>query len=121
VGRGELLSKPEKLHDDCRLISMAVRKRWAISDEVKGQLVDRLAQIAADNPDDEVAIKAINALRGMESQNQKDEQISAVQSDRNRFLAIAERLGLGAIAGRVAESGSGDDPSTIDGTARQSQ
>lgn len=109
------------LRADIRMVVQATNKRWDIPAEVKERLVSRLAEIADENPDDELAIKAINALRMMEAQNQKDEQAAVLQSDRNRFLEIAERLGLGGTVGRVAESGSGDDSQTIDGTARQSQ
>jgi len=53
-----ILDAGSKFHDDCRLVAMAVKKRWPISDDMKQKLVERLSEVAFQNPDDEVAIKA---------------------------------------------------------------
>lgn len=113
-----ILETGSKFHDDCRLVTMAVKKRWPISEEVKNRLIDRLASIAVDSPEDETAIKAANVLRSMEQQNQKDEQTSAIQSDRNRFLEIAKRLGIGKRIERIDGSGTGSSGSIVDGESR---
>jgi len=97
AGKGNLLESRSKLHDDCRLIMSAIKKRWPISDEMKQSLVDRLAGIITGNDDDEVAIKAANVLRGMESANQSDEHkvIDVRIQQRNAELdAIAAELGI---------------------------
>lgn len=44
---------------------------------------------------DREKIAATRALVAMDVLNQKDEHESKLQSDRNRFLALAERLGIG--------------------------
>lgn len=119
LGGGNLLAASSKLHDDFRLVSRAIKKRWPISDELKAGLIERLEKIIEENEDDEVAIKAINVIKGMEQQNQKDEQTAILQSDRNRFLDIAERLGLDKSSVGVTEARSGSDFKTIDGTAER--
>jgi ABC-type branched-subunit amino acid transport system ATPase component len=95
---------------------MAVKKRWPISEEVKSRLVERLAMIAVDSPEDDTAIKAANVLRSMEQQNQKDEQTNNLQSDRNRFLEIAARLGIGKSVGGATRIGADSGAEIIDGS-----
>lgn len=97
TGKGNLLDDRAKLHDDCRLIMSAIKKRWPISEEMKQSLVNRLAGIITGNDDDEVAIKAANVLRGMESANQSDEHkvIDVRIQQRDAELdAIAADLGV---------------------------
>ena len=110
TGDGDFLASQPKVHDDCRLIQMAVRKRWPISDEVKAKLVDRLLKVAEGNADDETAIKAINVLKGMEQQNQSDEHkvVDVRIQQRNAELdAIAADLGIDASLIAHAEGTSG--------------
>lgn len=109
-----MLAEIGHVRADMRLIGMAIKKRWDISPETKKLIIDRLNSIVSTNADDEVAIKAINQLRQMELQNQKDEQTAVLQSDRNRFLAIAERLGLGQSVGGIPQDGpSGDSVGVV--------
>lgn len=111
---GEILNDRPKLHDDLRLIGRAVKQRWPIPQEKKQEILDRLFSIVTDNPDDEVAIKAIGQLRGMEQQNQKDEQTQLLHNDRNRFLEIANRLGIGKVVDRIAADRTGVDSEPVD-------
>lgn len=49
-----------------------------------------------------------------EQQNQKDEQASQLQHDRNRFLAIATRLGIGDAVIGTSAIGASDAGQIID-------
>ena len=114
-----ILDAGSKFHDDCRLVAMAVKKRWPISEDVKQRLVERLATVAFENPDDQIAIKAASVLKSMEQQNQKDEQTAVVQSDRNRFLEIAQRLGIAHRVERIERIGTGSIIEPVDEPRRR--
>lgn len=115
AGRGSLLDDGAKLHDDCRLIMSAIKKRWPIPDEMKEALVNRIGKIITENPDDEVVIKVANVLRGMECSNQSDEHkvIDVRIQQRNAELdAIAAELGIdpSLIVNAQGQGGSGHLP-----------
>lgn len=93
LGRGRLLADGPKLHDDLRLLGRAMRERWPIDDDFKQQIIDRVRSIVAFNPDDEIALKAVAQVRGMEAQNQKDEH-AQIDEYRTRILEIAKRCGI---------------------------
>ena len=112
---GELLEPGGKFHDDIRLVGRAVKQRWPIPDDKKTEILKRLFDIVEDNPDDEVAIKAIGQLKSMEAQNQKDEQTAILHSDRNRFLEIANRLGIGKSIGGASGVGANNADTVVDG------
>jgi hypothetical protein len=112
AGMGRLLEDRAKLHDDCRLIMSAIKKRWPIPDAMKEGLVNRIGRIITENPDDEVVIKAANVLRGMESSNQSDEHkvIDVRIQQRNVELdRIASELGIDQSLIVNAEGSSGID------------
>lgn len=111
---GEILDDGPKLHDDLRLVGRAVKQRWPIPEEKRVAILSRLFRIVEENPEDEVAIKAIAQLRGMEQQNQKDEQTQLLHNDRNRFLEIATRLGIGSVVGRIASERTGNGSESVD-------
>lgn len=117
-GRGRLLLDRAKLHDDIRLLGMAIRKRWQISDAAKGAILERLESVIRYSDDDEIAIKAIAQVRAMEQQNQKDEH-AKIDEFRNRVLAIAERCGIDInLLGFSQEAAGGSEAgNTIDSTA----
>jgi len=120
LGRGRLLLDRAKLHDDIRLLGMAIRKRWQVSDEVKDAILERLENVIKFSDDDEVAIKAIAQVRAMEQQNQKDEH-AQIDEFRNRVLTIAQRCGIDVnLLGFSSEAGGGSETSnTIDSTATE--
>ena len=104
---------------DLLLIQRAVNQEWD-SDGLKPQAL-AVVESALESHDARVRIRAVEIILKMVEQNRKREQLTGIQSDRNRFLAIAERLGIGAAPERVAEGGSVNDPPTVDGTARLPQ
>lgn len=109
-----------KLHDDIRLVGMAIRKRWQVSDEIKDAILCRLEDVIRDSDDDELAIKAIAQVRAMEQQNQKDEH-AQIDEFRNRVLTIAKRCGIDVnLLGFSSEAGGGSEAgNTIDSTATE--
>ena len=120
TGRGRLLLDRSKLHDDLRLLGMAIRKRWQVSDDVKDAILERLENVIKFCPDDEIAIKAIAQVRAMEQQNQKDEH-AQIDEFRNRVLTIAQRCGINVdLLGFSQEAAGGAEASnTIDSTATE--
>lgn len=73
----------------------AIEQRWPINPQFRKIIVNRLMRIMADpESSNREVMSAIKGLIAVESQNQKDEHISAIQSDRNRILEFAERLGF---------------------------
>lgn len=97
---------------------MAIRKRWEVSDDLKAACIERAARIVACNPKDEIALKAIDVISKMEQQNQKDER-GTPKRDGNRFLEVAQRLGLVAPVVDVPEVGPVGDPDAADATDEQ--
>ena len=85
---------------DLKLYERAFKMRWEIPDEYKQALIRRMMTIVA-NPDssDRAATAASRVLLAAESQNQNDQvehdKLESIDESRNRFLAVAERLGIG--------------------------
>ena len=101
-GWGRLLLDPAKVHDDLRLLHMAIRQRWEISEDFKAVAVSRLKSIL-ETGDDDIAMKAIAEARHMESQNQKDEH-KQLDEFAQRVLSIAARLGIDLAALGVSQA-----------------
>ena len=99
---------------DVRMIQKAMEQRWDIKPEYKSALVRRLVAIIA-NPNSTAreVTSASRALIAAEAQNQSDEHSDEqIDEQRNRFLAVAERLGLETTIEQLPETGSGDDSGT---------
>lgn len=93
------------------MIQKAMEQRWDIKPEYKSALVRRLVAIIA-NPDSTAreVTSASRALIAAEAQNQSDEHSDEqIDEQRNRFLAVAERLGIATTVEQLPEAGSGDD------------
>jgi hypothetical protein len=88
-----------------------MNERWNIKPEYKDALVRRLIAIVADpNSTSREATQASNALMKAESQNQADEHRNEqVDEERNRFLDIAERLGIATTVRQLPEARGSDD------------
>lgn len=95
---------------DTRMIARAVVERWPIKKEYRDAIVKRLMQIVADpSSSPREATAAAKALMAAERQNQEDQITDATDDHRNRFFAIAERLGVGGNPRRVPDSRTGND------------
>ena len=99
-----------KQHDDIRLLNVAIKKRWDIPEEFRQVIIDRLKCIVND-PDDELALKAIAQVTKLESQNQTDEHKQLDEFSR-RVLDIANRLGIKPGVGEIGIGIAGS--STVD-------
>lgn len=88
----DFLLTPKKVHDDLRLLEVASKKRWDISEDFRHVIVQRLRSIVEEG-DDETAIKAINQVKALEAMNQKDEQHEddKLEQGRNRVLDLLAR------------------------------
>lgn len=117
---------------DLKLYERAFKMRWEIPDEYKQALIRRMMTIVA-NPDssDRAATAASRVLLAAESQNQNDQvehdKLESIDESRNRFLAVAQRLGIGqtidaSIVERQDDSGQHDsaDESAADADGRKS-
>ena len=83
--------------NDIRLVARAVKERWPVPAERRGEIIDSLVEIATDrNREDGHRISAAKALITADGLNQKDEHNTANNANRSRFLEVAERLGLGS-------------------------
>lgn len=111
---------------DTRLMARAVSQRWPMSQEIRDAVITRLAMIVADpNSTTREVATAARALISAERQNQQDDysvpidkpkHLSDDQSAGNRFLAIAQRLGLGGcVEGTVTKRSGGHDRGTDEG------
>jgi hypothetical protein len=94
---------------DTRFIRKAFEQRWPIPDSLRAGLVKAMIGIVADaNASPRERTSAFKAILAAEKQNQDDELAhDAADDDRNRFLAIAERLGLNASAGGITDRRTG--------------
>ena len=101
------------------MIQKAFEQRWPIKPEYREVLVKRLIKVIA-SPDstNREATAAAKALIAAESQNQKDEQTTVLQSDRNRFLEIAQRLGISQRIERIDRDGTGSSGAIVDAESR---
>jgi len=92
-GKGDLLES-RRLRSDLRLVDLAIRKRWPISDEMKTELVEKLVSIAELGTFEE-SLRAISILIAVEAQNQKDDHLRGeVRAKVDRLDSIAKDLGL---------------------------
>jgi hypothetical protein len=91
---------------DLVLLERAIRHRW-VTDDLKALTINSLRS-ALQSGDARTELRAANIVAILEAQNQKDEHKAvdvAVESDGNRFLEIAERLGIDIDAESVSEAG----------------
>jgi hypothetical protein len=74
-GEGELLcdGKPQRLHDDLRLLGRAQKENWPVDPEYMAAITRRVESIALQNADDEICLKAVARLQAMIEQNRKAE------------------------------------------------
>jgi hypothetical protein len=81
---------------DIRLYETAVRNEWPISDEYKQVLIKSMMRIIADpatTPREKTSAARVVMIAN--AQNQTEEIFNGtVERPRNRFLEIAERLGI---------------------------
>ena len=96
------------------MIQQAVNNEWD-SDGLKPGVIDVVEKCLLSS-DDRVRMRAAEIVLKMVEQNRKREQTSQLHSDRNRFLEIAERLGLDSGTGRTAETGTGGGTPIVDGS-----
>lgn len=109
---------------DDRLIIQAIEQRWNIPKEFKAGMIRRLMQIIADPTSSNREVTAASrAIISAESQNQtdahKDDERATIDEGRNRFLEIANRLGIRTNLEPVAEEPAGDGDSLADHTGTQ--
>lgn len=96
-------------------------QRWPISEEDRAVVVGKLLEIVQDpKAKRREILAATRGLMAAERQNQSDEQSQAVldaASDPpgNRFLAIAQRLGIDSDSERTPGLGAGEHPAAIAG------
>jgi hypothetical protein len=73
-GGGGLLSDPDCMRSDARLVEMAARRRWPVRKATRRLVVERLESVVERNQDDAVAISAARALAAIDGLNIKREQ-----------------------------------------------
>jgi hypothetical protein len=95
---------------DIRMMQRALEQRWPIKPEYRDAIIRKLVQVVVDpSSSARESVAAAKGLIAAEAQNQKDEQTAILHSDRNRFLEIAQRLGLSPHTPRVSGGGTGND------------
>ena len=110
------------VRSDLQIYSRAVKQRWPVSDAMKQSVAAEMERIVTSKTASERAkISAAKVLISAEAQNQSDEHIETADENRNRFSAIAQRLGIRITAVEDAEGRSGGDIATVDGPDNQSQ
>lgn len=102
---------------EIKTYGVAVNQRWPTNQTYRAEIVNLLMRVAID-PESTTRekIAASKVLVAIESQNQKDEHTAAVQSDRNRFLEVAKRLGIDADFRLVTEERASASDGGVDGT-----
>ena len=102
---------------DLNLQIKALQQRWPIDDRTRRAIVGTLLTILKDDAasyrDKNAAIRGLLAA---EAQNQKDEHTAALQSDRNRFLEVAQQLGIDADFKLVGQEPADTDNVRTNGT-----
>lgn len=102
------------------MIETAIRKRWGLSDEQKQNVIEKLSVIMSSSAASERdQIAASRVLVAIESQNLADEhkQVDVIQRG-NRFLEIAEQLGLGETAEDSEQRQSASDSKRVSQTRK---
>ena len=109
------------IRSDLKLIERSIRQRWPIPDSSREDIVLEMLRIVGNDAAGERAkIMAAKTLVAMDTLNQKDEHVSQLQSDRNRFLEIAERLGIRENPAGILTDGTDDNSAVvIDSTAHR--
>lgn len=87
--------------NEIKLFEKAMSQRWGIRQEYRDLMIRRLTNIIANPSSSNREVTAASrALIAAESQNQQDEheteRIDSLDESRNRFLAIAAKLGIGS-------------------------
>jgi uncharacterized protein (UPF0147 family) len=101
---------------DLPLLMQAISQRWEIPKDVRVAAVRVLTKLMLDNKSNSRdRNRAIETLLKMEAQNQADEHTAALQSDRNRFLEVAQQLGIDADFRLVGQEPASSSDSRIDG------
>jgi hypothetical protein len=107
---------------DLNLQIKALQQRWPIDDRTRRAIVGTLLTILKDDAasyrDKNAAIRGLLAA---EAQNQKDEHTAALQSDRNRFLEVAQQLGIDADFRLVGQEPAGANHVGTDGPERRDE
>jgi hypothetical protein len=104
---------------DDRILSRAITQRWPIESKWKEAIVGRMLAIIGDkSSSNREIISAVKALISAEKQNQTDEHTAALQSDRNRFLEVAQQLGIDADFRLVGQEPAGANHVGTDGPKR---
>lgn len=87
------------------MITRAVEQRWDIRPEYKAGVIRRLMEVIANPKSSAREITAASrAIIAAEGQNRDDQvEDERIDTERSRFLAIAERLGLNQDTERVIE------------------
>ena len=78
------------------MMAKCLIQRWPITPEQRQEIVEQLLSVVSDpNTKTREKLAAAKALIDADGQNQKDEQAARKRShDPDRYLAIAERLGI---------------------------
>ena len=96
---------------DTRMMSRAIVQRWPMSEEVRRQVLEKLAEIVIDpESKNREVIAAAKALMSAEAQNQSDEHKVLdvqLQHSNDRLSQIASELGIDASVIYDAERASG--------------
>ena len=107
---------------DFNLQIKALQQRWPIDERTRRAIIGALLTVLKD---DAASYRDKNAaIRGLltaEAQNQKDEHTAALQSDRNRFLKVAQQLGIDADFRLVGEEPAGTNHVGVDGPERRDE
>jgi len=75
----------------------AINGRWPVTESHKKKIVEAAIKVVEDEESDSRAVSAaMKVILAAEAQNQKDEHRTD-NSGGNRFLAIAQRLGIRAV------------------------
>ena len=103
---------------DIRMYQKAAEQRWPIEPKHRQEILMRLLRIVA-HPEskDRAVIAASRTIAALDVINLNDDKKRRAESDRNRFLEVAERLGIAHAAAPVPPGDSGTSDIIIDGTA----
>ena len=112
------MEPPHLKLSEIRMYQQAAEDRWPIKTEQREAIVMRLLRIIA-HPEskDRAVIAASRTLAAMDAVNVTNDKKRRAESDRNRFLAVAERLGITHAVGKLSEGDSGAGDRVVDGTA----
>jgi len=95
-----------KSRSDCQLVTKVFNERWPISDGQRMSIIEQLQNIVED-PESRASevISAAKALLAADKLNQADEHAERESEQTgNRFLEVAQRLGIADGTGAVSGS-----------------